>query len=112
MGDPRKTPEDLELEERVRAWLRYEIEERGISQNEMERKLGLGTGTLNKILKGSRGFSPGLILLVIRKVGIRAAQLLQEDPPSHRRAEDPERASPATGHPGKPKTGGRFRRAL
>jgi len=112
VGEPRKTVEDHEIEARVRAWLQHEIDDRGISRNAMERKLGLGRGTLTRIMKGSRGFSPGLLLAIVRRIGIRAAQLLQEDPPTARPGESPgpTRASQAHGQAGKPQRGGRARK--
>lgn len=106
----RKSEEDRELEDRVRAWIRFEIVERGISQNEMERRLGLTEGRLSKILTSTRGFKSGLILLVIRRIGIRAAQLILEDPPGGTQ-QSPASTSPAAGQPGRQSAGGRARHA-
>lgn len=77
---PKKKPEDHEIERRVRAHIRREMVERQIGVNEAGRRLGLGGGTLSKILSETRGFGSGFILLVQRAFKIPAKMLLEEDP--------------------------------
>jgi hypothetical protein len=75
-----KNAEDREIERRVRAHIRREMVERGLGVNEAGRRLGLGDGTLSKILNETRGFGSGFILRVQRAFKIPAKMLLEEDP--------------------------------
>jgi len=76
----RKNEEDQELEARVRGHIRREMVERGLGVNEAGRKLGLGDGTLSRILNEERGFGSGFLLRVQRKLTIPSKLLLEEDP--------------------------------
>ena len=58
-GVSRKNAEDLEIEARVRGHVRRELAEREITVNEGARRLGLGEGSLSKILTEKRGFGSG-----------------------------------------------------
>lgn len=77
---PKKNAEDHEIERRVRAHIRREMVEREIGVNEAGRRLGVGEGTLSKILNETRGFGSGFILRVQRAFKIPAKTLLEEDP--------------------------------
>jgi hypothetical protein len=76
----RKCAEDLEIERRVRGWIRKEMIERKLGVNAANRRLDLGTGVLSRILNEQRGFGPGLLLKVRREFGIPAKILMEEDP--------------------------------
>lgn len=76
----RKNEEDQELESRIRGHIRREMVERELGVNEMGRRLGLGGGTLSRILNEERGFGSGFVLRVLRKLTIPAKILLEEDP--------------------------------
>ena len=77
---PKKNPEDIELERRVRAHIRREMVDRGLGVNEAGRRMRLGGGTLSRILNEERGFGSGFILRVQRAFNIPAKMLLEEDP--------------------------------
>lgn len=77
---PRKNAEDHEIERRVRAHIRREMVDRGLGVNEAGRRLGLGDGSLSKILNETRGFGSGFILRVQRAFKIPAKMLIEEDP--------------------------------
>jgi transcriptional regulator with XRE-family HTH domain len=76
----RKSSEDLEIERRVRGWIRKEMVERGLGVNATSRRLGIGAGMLSRLLNEQRGFGPGLLLKVRREFGVPAKLLLEEDP--------------------------------
>jgi transcriptional regulator with XRE-family HTH domain len=78
----RKNSEDLEIERRVRAYIREEMIERGIGVNEMGRRLGLKEGTLSRILSEQRGFGSGFILRTYRALKVKAVNFLESDPPA------------------------------
>jgi hypothetical protein len=77
----RKNADDIEIERRVRAHIRREMEERRIGTNEAGRRLNVRPGTLSKILTEQRGFGSGFILRVMRGFTIPAKLLIDEDPP-------------------------------
>ncbi len=79
---PKKTTEDHEIEARVCGHIRREMVERGLGVNATGRRLGLGGGTLSKILNGERGFKAGFLLRLQRAFRLPAKMLLEEDPPS------------------------------
>jgi hypothetical protein len=60
----KKSDEDREMEARLRGYVRQEMFQRRISLNEAGRRMGLGAGTLSKILSETRGFGSGFILRV------------------------------------------------
>lgn len=76
----RKSAEDLEIERRVRGWIRKEMWDRKLGVNATSRRLGVGQGMLSRLLNEQRGFGPGLLLKVRREFGIPAKILLEEDP--------------------------------
>lgn len=75
-----KNAEDQEIEARIRGHIRREMVERGLGVNEAGRKLGLGNGTLSRILSEERGFGSGFILRVQRAWAIPSKLLIEEDP--------------------------------
>ena len=79
-GVKKKNAEDVELESRVRGHIRREMVERHLGVNEAGRRMGLGDGTLSRILNEERGFGSGFILRVQRAFQIPAKLLLEEDP--------------------------------
>lgn len=77
-----KTSEDLEAERRIRGHLRQQMQERGITQTELARRIGRDDGDITRLLSGERGIrSLGLVLRICRTLQITATRLLEEDPP-------------------------------
>lgn len=95
---PKKTPEDLEAEARIRAHLRQQVKERNITPTELARRIGADDGNITRILKGTRGIkSLGQVLRICREMKLTATRLLEEDPPLQYRDE----AQPVEDHSSK-----------
>jgi DNA-binding Xre family transcriptional regulator len=75
------TTEDLEAEARVRAHLRQQMQERGINQGELARRVGSSEGNMSRLLRGERGFGLGLVLRICRALEVTPTRLLEENPP-------------------------------
>jgi len=75
------TTEDLEAEARVRAHLRQKMQERGINQGELARRVGSSEGNMSRLLRGERGFGLGLVLRICRALEVTPTRLLEENPP-------------------------------
>lgn len=69
---------------RVAHRLREQMRERGISQTEAARRLGVTSGYLGRILKGSRGLSSGRILQISQTFSISLPLLMAEPTPDER----------------------------
>jgi len=78
----KKSEEDLEVEARIRAHLRQQMEERHITIAELARRIRTDDGNVNRILKGGRGLGLGIALRICRGLKITASRLLEEDPPA------------------------------
>lgn len=76
-----KSPEDLEVEARIRAHLKQQMAERQIHQTELAHRIGCDDGNITRILKGERGFGLGQALRISRALKITPTRLLEEDPP-------------------------------
>jgi DNA-binding Xre family transcriptional regulator len=77
----RKTTEDVEANERIRAHLRQQMEERAIDKAELSRRVKINAGNLTRQLAGDRGFSIGQVLRICRALKLTPTRLLEEDPP-------------------------------
>jgi transcriptional regulator with XRE-family HTH domain len=78
----KKSKEDREVEARIRAHLRQQMTERGITIAELARRIHTNDGNVNRILKGGRGLGLGIALRICRGLKITGTRLLEEDPPS------------------------------
>ena len=77
-----KTSEDRELAERVCGWIRYELAQNMVSQNEMARRMRMGSGALSRYMSGERTPACGFVLKAARALhSVTTAQLLFESPP-------------------------------
>ena len=77
-----KSPEDLAVEERIRAHIRQQMRERGIDKAELSRRLRYDDAAVGRLLKGERGsIRPGLIVRIADALKITPTRLLLEDPP-------------------------------
>jgi transcriptional regulator with XRE-family HTH domain len=98
-----KSAEDRELTIRICGWIAYEQQRRGISQNEMGRRLGLTSGDFSRYMKGARIPACGFVLRAARVLTeVTTAQLLFESPPESRTTEAAEPPSPPWGASGRP----------
>jgi transcriptional regulator with XRE-family HTH domain len=77
----RKSDEDREVEERIRAHIRQQMHDRGIDKAEAARRVKSDNGNFSRILSGDRGIGPGLILRICKAFRITPTRLLEEDPP-------------------------------
>jgi DNA-binding Xre family transcriptional regulator len=79
---PAKSAEDLEANNRIRAHLRQQMEERSIDKAELARRVRINDGNLSRQLDDQRGFSVGQVLRICRSLKITPTRLLEEDPPA------------------------------
>lgn len=93
-GVPKRKSEDRELSARICKWIRAEAEARKVSQNEIGRRMGIGSGTLSKYMTGERIASVGFLLMAARELKIPSlVQLVFEDPQAKSTAPPPPAAS-------------------
>lgn len=115
---PRKPQEEREYEDRVRAHIRQQMDERGWSQNDMAAHLGVKSGTLSAYLTSGRGMKLGFVMRVSKKLGINPTRLLEGEVPERfwHQPEEGETspplsgASPAPAQPKRPHAGGAYQR--
>lgn len=77
---PTKDPLDVQVMERVRAYLRRYMRTEPVGMNAMEKRLEVKTGYLSRVLSRERGFGPGFILRVLKALPIEAGPLLKDHP--------------------------------
>jgi ribosome-binding protein aMBF1 (putative translation factor) len=78
---PAKTEEDRQLAARICGWIRREMTLRGISQNELARRMGLKSSTLSRYMAGERIPPCGFVLKAARVLKeVTTSQLVHEDP--------------------------------
>jgi hypothetical protein len=75
-----KSEEDRDAMRRIRAHLRQQMKERGISQNEIGARCKMSSGTISKIMADDRGIKVGMVLKLLVGLGISATRLLEENP--------------------------------
>jgi transcriptional regulator with XRE-family HTH domain len=79
---PRKTDDDLKVEDRIRAHMRQQMRERGISQAELARRMNYDASAISRVLGGLRGaIRPGFVVRLCAALKITPTRLLEEDPP-------------------------------
>jgi transcriptional regulator with XRE-family HTH domain len=76
-----KSEDDVSAMRRIRAHFRQQMAERGLSQNELGSRCGLSSGTISKIMTADRGVKVGIVLKLLRGLGISGTRLLEENPP-------------------------------
>ncbi len=77
-----KSADDLEIEARIRAHLRQQMKERGITQTELARRIGADDGNIKRILSGERGIkSLGQVKRICSALKLTPTRLFEEDPP-------------------------------
>lgn len=84
-----KKATDLRVEARIRAHVRQQMEERGITQNEVARRVDANQGHFSRILQGDRSITAGLAYRIAKGLGITPTRLLEEDPPVRFFQKDP-----------------------
>jgi len=57
------------------------MQERGINQGELARRVGSSEGNMSRLLRGERGFGLGLVLRICRALEVTPTRLLEENPP-------------------------------
>jgi transcriptional regulator with XRE-family HTH domain len=83
MGNPRgRGPVDQVTRDRVRAWIRYEMDRRQItSARDMARKIGVNHAYLSIVLNGTGTAGLELVLRLNRKLHMSLDAMLNDDPP-------------------------------
>jgi hypothetical protein len=76
-----KRDQDLIIEARIRAHVRYQLRERKISQAIAAQRIGIDPGHFSRILKGERGITAGLAYRICQAFLISPVNLFEEDPP-------------------------------
>ncbi len=78
----RKTPTDLEVEERIRAHVRCGMADHGISRAELARRAHAHPSEISRLLSSARrSIRPGFLLRISIALQITPTRLLEEDPP-------------------------------
>lgn len=90
------------MEDRIRAFIRWKMVQRGLGVTAAAKHLDADQGHLSKILLGTRGVSAGLAFRVSQKFTIELEHLFHRNPPEEfwrehvpRACSDPTSASPA-----------------
>jgi transcriptional regulator with XRE-family HTH domain len=73
---------DLEVRSRLRAWLRHYKDRRGWTNEKLARELDLSEPTITNILNSKRSAGLDVLVLMHRKLGKSADDLLDSDPPA------------------------------
>lgn len=76
----RKSPEDRQMEERIRAHIRRRMEELRVGVTEAAAMVGCDQGNLSKILTGSRGIGVGLAARIFTGLKIDPLAMFLRDP--------------------------------
>lgn len=103
---PRPDAAETEIEDRIRGWVRHEMDERGINQTALAKRIGMHQGHLSHVLKGDRGVGLVLAVRIHRALAIPYVRLLEEDPPDKQRKPPIPHAAPAAAQPRGRKAGG------
>lgn len=77
----KKSEADKHVEERIRAHVRQQMEERGIDQAEVSRLTGVDDGLLSRILYKDRGIGFTTLLKFCIGLKITPTRMLESDPP-------------------------------
>jgi transcriptional regulator with XRE-family HTH domain len=78
---PPRSRIDLTTRRRIAAWIRVEMEDRGVaSAREFARTIGVSAPYLSRILSGDQTPGLELVLRLTRKLGLSADRLLNEEP--------------------------------
>ncbi len=84
---PIKKAIDLPTRRRVAAYVQRYLDRKHMSMEALEKKLGVGAGTVSRLLSGrSLGFD--VFIKINRILLIDAEDLLNRDPPPHKPHED------------------------
>jgi hypothetical protein len=79
----KKRSDDKPVEDRIRAYIRQRMTQRGLGVTAAARQLESDQGNLTRILLGSRGVSAGLAFRVSTQFDIDLEGLFHRDPPEH-----------------------------
>lgn len=91
-----KSEADRHIENRIRAHIRQQMEERGIDQAEVARLTDVDDGLLSRILGETRGVGLATLLKLCQGLKITPSRILETDPPSKFwGSEDPPSDDPA-----------------
>lgn len=77
-----KSEADRHIENRIRAHIRQEMDERGIDAAEVSRITGVDDGLLSRILGETRGVGLATLLKLCEGLKVTPTRMLETDPPS------------------------------
>lgn len=78
----KKSDADKHIEERIRAHVRQQMDERGIDQAEVSRLTDVDDGLLSRILNADRGIGLATLLKLCKGLKITPSRILETDPPA------------------------------
>jgi transcriptional regulator with XRE-family HTH domain len=84
----KKSEADKHVEDRIRAHVRQQMDERGIDAAEVSRRTGVDDGLLSRVLSGERGIGFATLLKFCDGLKITPTRILETDPPAEYWAPD------------------------
>ncbi len=91
-----RSDRDREMRDRLCGWIRYEMEKATVTQNDIARRMGRGSGALSKYMNGDEIPSCGFVLAVasaLHEVALSVLIFQDPEPKYMQQRPTPRRAS-------------------
>lgn len=85
---------DLELRHRLRAWVRFFMEDRGLTQTALAERIGAKQPTINGLYNATGSLGLDTVVRLHRGMHVSLDTLVNEDPPTPKSVTNPRKPSP------------------